>query len=350
LDFGFWIGKQLKEEGFASQSVVLFSSICEFSSAIGEARSTEPFPNPKSKIQNPKWYCPMEANFLTAILLPIALGIIMLGMGLSLLPADFQRVTRYPKAVAVGLASQLILLPILGFLITKLVPMQPEIAVGLMIVALCPGGPSSNLITYFAKGDVALSVTLTALSSTITVFTIPILANLVLQHFLGQSAVIELPIAQTMLQIFLITLVPVSIGMLIRHRFPRFAIRLEAMISKLAVVFLVLIVAAILIREWSRLPAFFVAVGIGAFLLNVISTIVGFVGGKFSKLNFAQRMCIAIEVGIQNGTLAIAITAGFLNNPDMAVPAAVYSIFMNLTAFLAIFYGQKFAPAKVDPL
>jgi bile acid:Na+ symporter, BASS family len=122
----------------------------------------------------------MQASFFTAVLLPIGLAIVMLGMGLTLLPEDFQRVTRYPKAVAVGLASQLLFLPIVGFIIASVVPMQPEIAVGLMIVAICPGGPTSNLITYFAKGDVALSVTLTALSSAITVFTIPILGNLTL--------------------------------------------------------------------------------------------------------------------------------------------------------------------------
>lgn len=289
----------------------------------------------------------MQATFLTAVLLPAALAIIMFGMGLTLLPSDFQRLTRYPKAVGVGLVSQLVMLPMLGFLIAKVIPMQPEIAVGLTILAICPGGPSSNLITYWAKGDVALSVTLTAFSSTITVFTIPILANLALQHFMGRSAAISLPIAQTMLQIFLITLLPVSIGMAIRHRSLRLALRLESVISKLAVIFLILIVLAILMREWSRLPEFMVAVGLGAFWLNAISTLLGFGLGKFFKLNFAQRMCIAIEVGIQNGTLAIAITAGMLQNPDMAVPAAIYSIFMNLTAVLAIWLGRKYAPAKV---
>lgn len=151
----------------------------------------------------------------------------MLGMGLTLLPEDFKRVTRYPKAVAIGLISQLLFLPIVGFLVVLLVPMQPEIAVGLMVLALCPGGPSSNMITYLAKGDVALSVTLTALSSTITVFTIPIFTNLSLQYFAGQNAAIALPIGQTMLQIFAIALVPIGLGMLIRQQFPDLARRLE---------------------------------------------------------------------------------------------------------------------------
>ncbi|QNP30876.1 bile acid:sodium symporter family protein [Cylindrospermopsis curvispora] len=136
----------------------------------------------------------MESNIFTSLILPIALGTMMLGMGLSLVPEDFQRVGKYPKAVAIGLISQLFILPLIGLAIAKLVPMQPAIATGLMILALCPGGVSSNLVTFLAMGDVALSVTLTALSSLITVFTIPIFANLASQHFFGQGAVVELPI------------------------------------------------------------------------------------------------------------------------------------------------------------
>ncbi len=285
----------------------------------------------------------MQANFFTAVLLPIGLAIVMLGMGLTLLPEDFQRVTRYPKAVAIGLVSQLLFLPIVGFLVASIVPMQPEIAVGLMVLALCPGGPSSNMITYLAKGDVALSVTLTALSSAITVFTIPIFANLSLQYFAGQNAAIALPIGQTMLQIFVIALVPIGLGMLIRQQFPNLARRLEKTANRLAIAFLALIILAIIIREWNRIPSFIAQVGIGVVLLNAISMLIGFWFGKLFNLKFAQRICIAIEVGIQNATLAIAITAGLLNNPDMAVPAAVYSLVAYATAILAIFYGRRSA-------
>jgi len=288
----------------------------------------------------------MQASFLTAVLLPLALAIIMLGMGLSLVPADFQRIRHYPEAVVVGLASQLVLLPLIGFLITLVVPMQPTIAVGLMILAICPGGPSSNLITYFARGDVALSITLTAFSSTITVFTIPVLTPIFLQYFIGQSAAISLPVGQMMAQVFLITLFPVSVGMAIRKQFPILAAKLERAISRLAIVFLILIILAILIVEWKRLPGFFVQVGVGALLLNVLATLVGFYSSKLAKLPTSQQICIAIEVGIQNGTLAIAITAGLLNNPDMAVPAAVYSVFMNLMALAAIAYGRRLAVVK----
>lgn len=289
----------------------------------------------------------MQANVFTAVLLPTALAIIMLGMGLTLVLDDFQRIRRYPKAVIVGLANQLVILPLIGLAITTIIPMQPEIAVGLMVLAICPGGPSSNLITYFAKGDVALSITLTAFSSTITVFTIPILTQWLLQHFMGQATAITLPVGQMMGQIFLITLFPVSIGMVIRHQFPVLAAKLERVISRLAIAFLVLILLAIIIIEWKRLPGFFVQVGVSALLLNVLSTLVGFYSSKLAKLPLPQQICIAIEVGIQNGTLAIAITAGLLNNPDMAIPAAVYSVFMNLMAFAVIAYGRRAALAKV---
>ncbi|MBD2196812.1 MULTISPECIES: bile acid:sodium symporter family protein [Calothrix] len=291
----------------------------------------------------------MQASFFTAVALPVALAIIMLGMGLSLVPEDFQRVKKYPKAVLIGLISQLIFLPVIGFLIATLVPMQPTIAMGLMVIALCPGGVSSNVITFLAKGDVALSVTLTAFSSVITVFTIPILGNLAYQHFIGKTAAIALPIGATILQVFLMTLLPIGLGMTVRQIFPEIARRLEKVTNRLAVGFLALIILILIIREWSNLPGFIMQVGVGVVLLNTIGMIVGYYISKLFNLNSAQQICIAIEVGIQNGTLAIAITAGLLNNPDMAIPAAIYSLFMNITGLIAINYGRKLAVTSVVP-
>jgi len=283
----------------------------------------------------------MQSNLFTTVLLPLALAIVMLGMGLSLVPEDFKRITRDPKAVAVGTVCQILLLPLIGASIALVVPMQPEIAVGLIVLAVCPGGPSSNLVTYLAKGDVALSVTLTAVSSIITVFTIPLFTSLALQYFLGKSAAIALPIGPTMLQIFSIALLPTAIGMAIRHQFPDTARRLEKQMSRLAVGLLALLVVLLLVREGSKIPGFLVQVGIGVVLLNLLATLTGFLAGKLFRLPLEQQICVAIEVGIQNGTLAIAITAGLLNNPDMAVPAAVYSLLMYVTGFGAILYGRQ---------
>jgi BASS family bile acid:Na+ symporter len=288
----------------------------------------------------------MQESIFTTLILPIALALIMLGMGLSLKFEDFQRITKYPKAVSVGLFGQIVLLPIIGFIITKIVAMPPAIAVGLMIIAIAPGGVSSNMITYLAGGDVALSVTLTVCSSIITIFTIPILANLALNHFLGQSAAISLPIGTTMGQIFLITIIPVVIGMYIQYRFPELSRSLEKVTSRLAIGFLALIILILVIREWSSLPEFILQAGVGVVLLNLLSMAAGFVISKLLKLSTPQQICVAIEVGIQNGTLAIAITAGMLGNQDMAIPAAIYSLFMYMTGFGAILYGKSLS--KID--
>jgi BASS family bile acid:Na+ symporter len=283
----------------------------------------------------------MQANFFTNILLPVALGVLMLGMGLGLILADFHRINRYPKADLIGLVNQIIILPIVGFIVASILPLRPEIAVGLMIVAICPSGPSSNVLTYLAKGDVALSVTLTAFSSIITIFTIPFFASLSLQHFMGESAAISLPIGSTMAQIFLIIVLPLVIGMTIRHYFPLLAKSLEPITNRLAVIFLAVIICLLIIRESERLPLFIAQAGIAVIILHTIASLIGFFSGRLFQLTIPQRICIAIEVGIQSGTLAIAITAGLLKNPDLAIPAIVYSLWMYVSAFIAVYYGRK---------
>jgi BASS family bile acid:Na+ symporter len=277
----------------------------------------------------------MQESIFTTLVLPIALALIMLGMGLSLKQEDFQRITQQPKAVSIGLLSQILLLPIIGFGITQVVAMPPAIAAGLMIIAISPGGVSSNMITYLAKGDVALSVTLTVCSSIITIFTIPILANLALNHFLGQSAAIALPIGSTMGQIFLITIIPIVIGMYIQYQFPQIAHRLEKVTGRLAIAFLALI---ILILQ----------AGLGVILLNILAMASGLMISKLLKLSPPQQIAVAIEVGIQNGTLAIAITAGMLNNQDMAIPAAIYSLFMYISGFATILYSSSQIPKDLQ--
>jgi len=184
-------------------------------------------------------------------------------------------------------------------------------------------------------------VTLTAVSSIVTVFTIPLFTNLVLQYFLGESAAIALPIGTTTLQIFLITLLPTVIGLAIRYQFPGTARRLERQMSRLAAGLLALVIVLLLVKEGSKLPGFLAQVGVGVLLLNLVAMLTGFLAGKVFRLPLAQQICIAIEVGIQNGTLAIAITAGLLNNPDMAVPAAIYSLLMYITGLGAILYGRQ---------
>ena len=276
----------------------------------------------------------MQSDLLTTVLLPLALASVMLGMGLGLVPEDFQRISRDLKGVAVGTFAQVGLLPLIGALIVGVLPMPPVLAVGLMVVAICPGGPSSNLITYLAKGDVALSVSLTAISSLITVFTIPLLADQALWILMGRL------IGASLLQILLITLVPTSIGMAWRWRFPASALRMETQVSRLAAGLLGWIILLLLIREGAKLPEFIWKVGLAVVLLNGLGTLTGVLAGRLLGLPVAQQITLAVEVGIQNCTLAIAITAGLLRNPEMAIPAAVYGLWMYVTGFGLIRLGR----------
>lgn len=283
----------------------------------------------------------VQSSILTSVLLPLALASVMLGMGLGLVPEDFRRIGRDPKAVVAGTLAQVVLLPLIGALLVWILPMPAPIAVGLMVLAICPGGPSSNLITYLAKGDVALSVSLTAISSVITVITIPLLANQALRIIMGTEAQFNLPIGTTMLQILLITLVPTAFGMALRQRFPALALRLETQVSRLAAALLGLIILLLLIKESGRLPSFFFKVGLAVVLLNGLATLAGYLAGRLLGLPVAQQICLAIEVGIQNCTLALAITAGLLGNPEMAVPAAMYGLWMYVTGLVVVRIGRS---------
>ncbi|MEM9487102.1 MAG: bile acid:sodium symporter family protein [Cyanobacteria bacterium P01_F01_bin.116] len=272
----------------------------------------------------------MESSFLTAVFLPLALFIIMLGMGLGLTLDDFKRILIEPKAVILGLIAQLILLPFVGFVLISFFSPRPEIAVGVMILAACPGGPTSNLMTYLAKGNVALSITLTAISSLITVFTIPLVVNLAMRTFLGAETALQLPLAETVLQIAVITLIPVSLGMILHNKLPKFAARVETWVKWLSLFFLGLIIVGLLVKERANVLDFFVQVGGITFALMVVAMSLGYTIATLSQLDCRSATSITIEVGIQNGTLAIAIASGptFLNNPTMAIPAAIYALLM----------------------
>jgi BASS family bile acid:Na+ symporter len=283
----------------------------------------------------------MQSSLLTTVGLPLALAVVMFGMGLALQPDDFRRLLRDPKAVTTGLICQLVALPLIGALIVRLLPLPPAIAMGLMVVAISPGGPSSNLITYLAKGDVALSVSLTAISSMVTVVTIPLLANQALRILMGTRAQISLPVGATMAQILMITLVPTAIGMALRQRAPVVSARLERQVSRVAAGLLTLIILLVLIQEGEKLPDFLVKAGVAVVLLNGLGTLLGFLAGWALGLPLAQQIAVAVEVGIQNCTLALAITAGLLNNPAMAVPAALYGLWMNASGLAVVLLGRK---------
>jgi BASS family bile acid:Na+ symporter len=273
----------------------------------------------------------MEQNILTTFLLPASLFIIMLGLGLALQTDDFKRIIKYPRAIFIGIANQMILLPLIGFTIASVLNLEPELAVGIMILAACPGGVTSNLISYLANGDTALSVTLTAISSIISIITIPLVINFSLSQFMHEGQELQLPVVKTIAQIMAITIVPIILGMLVRLKRPAIAFKLEKSVKIASAVILFVIIFGIIWKERDRMPGFFEQVGIAVGLLNIITMLVGFYTAKLAKLGLPQTIAIALESGLQNGTLGIVIAISLLLNAEMSIPSAVYGLFMFAT-------------------
>ena len=283
----------------------------------------------------------MESNILTEIFLPLSLAFIMFGMGLSLTFGDFKRILLYPKAVTIGLINQLVFIPIVAFGLIMVFGLRAELAVGLMILAVCPGGATSNLITHLAKGDSALSITLTAFSSLITVFTIPFLVNFSIQYFMpGGGKEFQLNVFGTVISVILITAIPVLIGMIILSRTPNLAFRIEPIFRKLSAVFFVIILIAAILKERENLLTYIVQVGPVALALNIATLVIGFFSSRLLGLSKKQSRTVSIEAGIQNGTLGITIAATLIGNSQMTIPSAIYGILMFGTAGIMIFLGN----------
>jgi len=283
----------------------------------------------------------MESSILTKVFLPLALGVIMLGMGLSISLNDFKRVFIYPKAVTIGLINQLILLPLIAFGLVSIFGLKTELAVGLMILAACPGGATSNLISHLAKGDTALSITLTAFSSLIAVITIPFIVNFSIVRFIPGGEAQQLNVFGTIISVLLITVIPVAIGMFINSRAPKFSARMERTVKIVSAVFLALIIIAAVLKEWESMPMFFRQAGPAALALNLITLTLGFYIARLFKLSPKQSGTISIESGIQNGTLGITVAATLLNNSAMTIPSAIYSLIMFATAAFVIYIGNR---------
>lgn len=285
----------------------------------------------------------MESGIITDMLLPLALGIIMLGLGLSLTVGDFRRVIVFPRAVIVGLTCQMLLLPLVCFGIARAFALPPELAVGLMLLSASPGGATANLFSHLAKGDVALNITLTAVNSILSLLTMPLIVGLSLSHFLADGRSIPMQFDK-IVQVFALILVPVVIGMVVRAKHLGVAQKLERPIKILSAVFLFLIVAAALVKESAHVGEYFRLVGIPALAFNVVSMAVGYFVPLLLKLPKRQAIAIGMEIGIHNGTLAIAIATTVLASSVMSVPAAIYSLIMFITAAIFGFLVSRGEP------
>lgn len=282
----------------------------------------------------------MESSIVTTLLLPVALGIVMLGLGLSLTVADFARVVRYPKAVLVGLFTQTVVLVAGAYLIARAFALPPELAVGMMLLAASPGGATANIYSHLAHGDVALNITLTAVNSLLALLTLPLIVDAALAHFLGQDQYVPPP-TRKVVEVAAIIVLPVLIGMALRAGLPKVAAALEKPIRLFAVLVLVAVIGAAIVAEWERLPGFIAAVGAACLAFNLLSMAVGYGLPRLLALPRGQAIAISMEIGIHNGTLAIFIALTVLQNATMSVPAAVYSIIMFVTAGAFTFWLNR---------
>lgn len=290
----------------------------------------------------------MNSSTATTVFLPIALGVIMLGLGLSLTVADFARVARYPKATIVALSCQILVLPAVCLGLVLLFDLDPLLAVGMMLLAASPGGTTANLFSHLARGDVALNITLTAINSVLAVVTLPLVVNLSLAGFLDGGSEIGLQ-PDKLLQVFAIVLVPVAIGMLVRRRAPSVADRLNRPVRIASVVVLVSVIAIAVYQERDNVLDYVRSVGLVALLLCVVSLAVGYVVPRAFRVERRQAVASAFEIGVHNSTLAItiALSPALLDSAEMAVPAAVYGILMFLPAGLLAYVLNR---RRTEPL
>jgi bile acid:Na+ symporter, BASS family len=273
----------------------------------------------------------MQVSLLTTLMLPLALGVIMLGLGLGLALDDFRRVARYPKAVLIGLFLQTGVLPWVALALCLLMQLPPELAVGLMLLAASPGGATANIYSHLAHGDVALNITLTAVNSVLCLLTLPLILNLSLEFFLGSGQYVPPPL-QKIVEVAVLIVVPVALGMTIRALAPQFAARMYKPVRLLSVLVLVMLIVVAAAREWQVLVAYFAVIGLACLLFNLISMAAGYAVPLALELPRRQAVAISMEIGIHNGTLAIYVALNVLQDAVMSIPAAVYSLMMFFTA------------------
>lgn len=273
--------------------------------------------------------------------IPLGLIIIMFGMGLSLTVTDFKRVITLPTASLAGLGGQMIALPLIGWLTAILFQLEGQTAVGVIILVCCAGGATSNLFSYLAKADTALSVTLTAASSCITIVTLPIIVNLALRHFMGTEAELSLPVGKTIKTLATMTVIPVIVGMILYARFPKQVAQLEPWVRKLSLLVLGLIVLPTLLNAPNTVAGHLTTLVPALFFLNIVSMLCGHVIAKAFSLNRAQTGTLTIEVGVQNVVTAFFVAASLIGDASLSVPAAVYAIPMVLNSVLYILWARR---------
>ena len=280
-------------------------------------------------------------NFVTNIILPLALAFIMFSLGLGLTSKDFARVVLQPKDFFAGLLSQVILLPIVGFVLVSSFTVSPEIALGVMIIAAAPGGVTSNILTSFGRGDVALSISLTAVISLLSVITIPLIVGLSYAHFFGQTVKGDISITRIAISVFAIVTVPVLIGLCVRHFAENFASRFAEVSKKISAVLFTLVLLGAIFQERNNIAEYYADTGLITFTLNIVMIALAWGIALVFGSGTQQKIAISIECGLQNGTVAIAVATLLFNGGPTVIPAATYSLTMFLTALIFIYILRR---------
>lgn len=286
---------------------------------------------------------------VTDKLLPLALAFIMFALGMGLTLADFGRVFHQPRAIAIGLANQMLLLPLVGFTVALIFGLPPDMAAGLMLIAACPGGASTGLITKLAQGETALSISLTAITSVLAVLSVPFIVGFSLRHFTGTTITTDLPVFEIVRGVFIITTVPVALGMLLRHLRPALTARIEPVAGRVATLLFVAIVVATFVSQRQVLFDHLASIGPAALTLCALTMALGFSLGALTRIGRRGCIAIAVETGLHNAALAIFLAISVLKMPTMAVPGVVYALLMNVCAI--VFIGlMRLKPPSMAPV
>ena len=272
---------------------------------------------------------------------PLGLALIMLGLGMSLTVKDFIRVINFPKDFFVGFVCQMLVLPIIGFTLIKLLNTPIELALGVMIIAAAPGGVTSNVLTKFADGDVALSISLTAIISLISIISVPFIIFLSIDLLNITYVEREISMIGISLKMFFVVTIPVLLGMIIRYFAEDFILKNVLLIQRLSIALFVLVFVSIYIEEWDKIVSFITRAGLIALVLNIVMMIVGFYVAKFFASGIAQQRCISLECGLQNGTLAVFVSTQLFDEMVYIVPTAAYALIMMVTSLIFVFVVRK---------
>ena len=283
----------------------------------------------------------MGMGLISEIFLPLALAFIMFSLGLGLTISDFSRVLKQPKDFLIGAFTQIIILPIVALILVLIWPMSPELAIGVMLIAAAPGGATSNIITSFAKGDVALSVSLTAIISLLSVFTIPLIVLISLNILVDNYSSISISILDIAIQMFAIVTVPVILGILFRKFMSNFSILFEPIAKKISALLFAIVLLGAVLAEKDNIILYFSQAGLITLILNILMMIIAFYIAKFFVSGVSQRKTIIVECGLQNGTLAIVVATSVFGGGVYLIPAATYSLIMFASSLIYIYFARR---------